>query len=154
MAKPKVKYLFNEDGTVTFRHSDVGSVSRTTYEGVYRVKSSLSPYDELAAGRDFRDLLGARAEMATDHESNIAFALSHLRYRLVEYPSFWREKSRDGYLGADLDANILIAVLDLALNAQFESNRRLKAEAKRRLGQMAKALEEADKEGAEEPDVD
>jgi len=153
MAK-KPNFMFNEDSTVTFRLAEVGSRSRTTYEGAFRVKTGLSPFDELAAGRDMRSLLGDYGVQALDHEANIAYALSQLRYRIVEAPLFWTEKSREGFGGADLDSNVTLAVLNLAIEAEVQATKRFKEEAKRRLKQMAAALEkhEADEasEGAED----
>jgi hypothetical protein len=150
----KNKFQFNEDGTVTFRIAEVGARSRVTYEGPFRVKSGLSPFDELSASRDMRALLGEHGVQATDHEVNIAYALSQMKYRLIEGPLFWSEKAREGFGGADLDSNVIIAVLTAAVEAEVASNKRLKQEARERLKQMEKALEEHDAEGKEEPDGD
>jgi hypothetical protein len=145
----KTKFIFNDDGTVAFKLADVGSRSRTTYEGMFRVKGGLSPFDELSAGRDMRALLGEHGVQALDHEANIAYALAQLRYRVIDAPSFWTEKSRDGFGGADLDSNIIIGVLNLAVEAEVETNKRIKAEARARLKDLAAKLEEHDKTEAE-----
>lgn len=148
MAKSKHTFQFNEDGTVSFRFAEVGARTRTTYTGPFKVKAGMSPFDELSAGRDMRALLGEHGVQAVDHEINIAYALSQLRYRIVEAPGFWSEKARDGFGGADLDSNVILSILDYAIEAEVQSNKRLKEEAKRRLKDLEKSLEEHDKEGA------
>jgi len=149
MAK-KSNYMFNEDGTITFRIAEIGARSRTTYEGVFKVKSGLSPFDELAAGRDMRTLLGDHGVQALDHEVNVAYGLSQLRQRIIDAPDFWTSKTREGFGGADIDANIIIHVLNMSIEAEVQNNKRLKEEAKKRLKQMAAALDEHDaKEAAE-----
>jgi hypothetical protein len=146
----KNKFQINEDGTVTFRISEVGDRSRTTLQGPFRVKGSLSPYDELASGRDMRQLLGAEAVSATDHEVNLAYALSQLRHRIVESPSFWLEASRESFGGAELDHNIILKVLNMAIEAEVTSRKNLRNEAKRRLKDMEASLEKYDKEEEKE----
>jgi hypothetical protein len=140
----KKNFQFNADGTVTFKIAQVGDRSRTTYEGPFRVKSALSPFDELSAGRDMRALLGEHGVQALDHEANIAYALAQLRYRIVECPLFWTEKSREGYGGAELDSNIILNVLTMAVEAEVADRKRLKEEAKQRLQEMSAALEADD----------
>jgi hypothetical protein len=148
----KNKFQFNADGSVTFRLAEVGARSRTTYEGAFRVKGGLSPYDELSASRDLRALLGEHGVQATDHEVNLAYALSQLRYRILEAPLFWTEKGRDGYGGADIDDNVLITVLNMAGEAEVANNKRLREEAKARLKQLSAALDKHDAEAAQKPD--
>lgn len=144
----KSKFFFNEDGTITFRISEIGDRSRVTWSGPFKVKGGLSPYDELAAGKDMRYLLGDNSSSATDHEINIAYSLSQLRYRIVESPEFWFNKSREGFGGADLDSNVILHVLQMSIDAEVEARKRLRKEARKRLEEMEKALDKAD---AEEP---
>lgn len=153
MAK-KYHFQFNEDGTITFKIAEIGARSRVTYEGPFKVKSGLSPFDELSASRDMRALLGEHGVQALDHEINLAYALAQLRYRVIDAPSFWTEKTRDGYGGADIDSNIIITVLNMAVEAEVQSAKRLKEEAKKRLQQMAAALEEHEKTEATEGEED
>jgi hypothetical protein len=148
----KNKFQTNEDGTVTFRISEVGDRSRTTYEGLFKVKGSLSPFDELSAGKDMRQLLGEHGAGATDHEINIAYALAQLRHRIVESPSFWTERSRDGFGGADMDGNVILHVLTLAVDGEVEMGKKFRQEAKRRLKEMSEALDRHDEKGAEGAD--
>jgi hypothetical protein len=146
----KTKFQINEDGTVTFRISEVGDRSRTTLQGPFKVKGSLSPYDELAAGRDMRHLLGDNAVSATDHEVNLAYALSQLRHRVVEQPSFWLEASREGFGGADIDHNIILKVIGLAIDAEVHYRKYLRTEAKRRLKDLESSLNKYDEEEQKE----
>jgi hypothetical protein len=148
----KHSFTFNEDGTVTFRISEIGDRSRTTWSGIFRVKGGLSPFDELLAGKDMRSLLGIEAATATDHEINLAFALSNLKYRIIDAPDFWIAKSREGYGGADLDNNIIMLVLEMAINAEVETRKRLRKEARQRLDELEKALDKADSEDPSDED--
>lgn len=100
------KFMVN----ITGRHS------KQTYLGTFRVKCLLSPLEEIAADKRYRDLLGQNSHLAQEHVRQQAFALSQLEQRVIEMPPFWENDIIPG--GHIKDDNVLLDVLDLAIEAQ------------------------------------
>lgn len=118
--------------TATFRlNGDIGSVTRTTYTGVFTVRAVLDPARELAAGRLYRSLLGPQFQQASDHEANMAFALSQLQQRVLTAPPWWDSAPGQDIRGSNiLDTDILLKVLDLCIKSQEEYQNALREETK------------------------
>ena len=118
-----------EEGVATFSINEIGDVSKQSYMGTFKVHCILSPIHFIDADKDYRNLLGAISpESAHQHARTSAFALSQLKYRIIDMPPFW-ENNRMG--GSHIkDDNILIAVLNLALEAekQYRDQRQKDAE--------------------------
>lgn len=118
--------------TATFRlNGEVGITTRTTYTGTFTVRAVLDPSRELAAGRMYRALLGPQFQQASDHEANLAFALSQLQQRVLTAPPWFDSTPGQEVRGSTiLDSDILLKVLDLSVKAQEEYAKALKEESK------------------------
>lgn len=90
-----------------------------TYAGTFKFRCYLTPMQKIAANREMRELLGAHATMAPEHESNLAFALTQLKHRIVSAPPFWTSVT-SGMSGDIADANVILAVLDAAYAAELK----------------------------------
>ena len=90
-----------------------------TYAGTFQFKCYLTPIQTLEAGREFRSFLGSFSGQATETESNISFALSQLKFRVISAPPFWEStKPETGYAGNIPDLNILSTILDASIRAE------------------------------------
>jgi len=102
--------------TAKFTINITGRHSQATYMGTFRVKCLLSPLEEIAADKRYRDLLGSNSHLAQEHVRRQAFALSQLEQRVIEMPPFWENDIING--GHIQDDNVLLDILDLAVEAQ------------------------------------
>jgi hypothetical protein len=92
-----------------------------TYLGTFRFKCYLLPSEKLAAGREYRELLGANPTMANKHEDNLAFSLAQLKYRILSAPPFWTSTLQQTAISGDLpDENVIDAVLRAAVEAELK----------------------------------
>jgi hypothetical protein len=90
-----------------------------TYTGTFVFKCYLSPLEQIQAGKEFRSLLGDLGQQANDTESNLAFALTQLKHRVIKSPPFWSSTLQDGPLAGNIpDLNILAIVLDASIRAE------------------------------------
>ena len=84
------------EGTASFYFSLTGSVSGETYKGTFTIKGSLSPLDSIKADKRYRELMGANPNFATQHVSQLCFALSQLEQRVLKYPNWWSNQEING----------------------------------------------------------
>ena len=91
------------------------------YTGTFVFKCFLTPSEKLAAGRDYRELLGSNAVLALKYEDNLAFVLSQLKYRIVSAPPFWTSSTGlNGFQGDLSDEKVLDVIFEAALSAEFK----------------------------------
>lgn len=106
------------DGSTATWEIQVDGEIQGTYMGTFKFKCVLTPLQKIAANREYRELLGPHMTMAPEHESNLAFALTQLKHRIVSAPPFW---GTGGSLSGDLpDTNVIMAVLDAAVAAELK----------------------------------
>lgn len=92
-----------------------------TYHGVFKFKCYLTPTEQLAAGRDYRELLGPNAALAFANEDNLAYTLAQLKYRVLSSPPFWAGSiGVNGYVGDVPDENVLDAILEASMACQLK----------------------------------
>lgn len=125
-----------------------------TYVGTFKFKCFLTPTEKLAAGREYRSLLGPNATLAFKAEDDLSFSLAQLRYRIVSSPPFWNSAiGIDGMAGDIPDENIINAVLDAAVASEFKYRAELEQKKKIIVARTKKAaerlLDNKDKEAAE-----
>lgn len=110
---------FRFDGSIAeVDFQGIGEKSNTSFMGVFRFKCVISPIDYLKTDRLYRELLGSiNPHLASKDAQNFAFALSQLKFRIVESPDFFKNKEIDG---GHLDKNILIDLINLAVDAEQE----------------------------------
>jgi len=94
-----------------------------TYIGQFKFRCFLTPIQKIAANREMRQLLGDQMIMAPQHESNLAFAITQLKYRIVSAPPFWSS----GEVAGDIpDSDIIMKVLNAAIEAEVQYLKQLK----------------------------
>lgn len=106
------------DGSLgEFHISEVGKNSGETFTGDFTVRCFLNPLEVLKADRLYRELMGAiNPHLASSEAQNFSFALSQLKFRIVKSSSGWKNSEIDG---GHLDDNVVIAVLNKAIEAQI-----------------------------------
>lgn len=144
---------FRFDGSIAeFDYHGVGNKSNTTYMGVFRVKTILSPMDMIKADRMYRELIGSvNPHMAAKDTQNFAFALSQLKVRLVESPDFYKNKELDG---SHLDANVLVDIINKAIDAEEEYKKQVDDKLKQMQELLAKRIKNNEIEKDEEIDIE
>jgi len=136
-----------EDCTAIFPINEIGDTTRSTYIGAFKVKCILDPMDFMESDKLYRQLLGdVHPENAHEHSSSVAFALSQLKYRVIEVPPFWENARLGG--GHVKDPGIIISVLNLAMEAEQIYREMMAKEAEER----QKALTERIKSKMIEPE--
>jgi hypothetical protein len=110
---------FRFNGSIAeFDFQGIGEKSNTSFMGTFKVKCVISPIDYLKADRLYRELIGpVNPHLASKDAQNYAFALSQLKFRMIESPDFFKNKEIDG---GHLDQNILIDLINLAVDAEHE----------------------------------
>lgn len=107
-------------GTATFYVDIVGSSNKQTYKGVFKVKCVLNPLEYTQSDAMFRQLLGKdNPQYATEYVSQICYALSQLKYRIMDCPDWFKNKET-GIHGSSIDDNILLYVLDKAVECESD----------------------------------
>jgi hypothetical protein len=93
---------------------DIGGL----YVGVFKFRLTLTPLQELTADRDYRKLIGEFASETSSRIINTAYALAHLKQRVIEAPPFWFDGSSD-FGGASVkDYKILEEVVLASVRAE------------------------------------
>lgn len=120
-----------------------------TYQGEFKFRTALNPLQEITADREYRDLMGSNEAQAPTRIKNLAYALTQLKYRVLEAPHFWVDGSHlPGSQVKDIEIIELVfqaAMLSetkykaLIAERQLEAIEKLKAS---RLQQQAKAKDE------------
>jgi len=109
-----------EGNIATWSLSMSGDINGT-YHGTFKFKCFLTPTEKLAAGRLYRELLGANAALAFKEEDNLAFYIAQLKYRVVSAPPFWTSAiGVNGEAGDLPDTNVLNAISEAAMTAELK----------------------------------
>jgi hypothetical protein len=136
--------------TAKFTVNITGRHSKSSYMGTFRVKCLLSPLEEIAADKRYRDLLGSNSHLAQEHVRRQAFALSQLEQRIMEMPPFWENDVIPG--GHIQDDNVLLEILDLAIEAQEKYIQAKEKELNERRNRLTKNIKK--KKIEKEPELD
>lgn len=144
---------FRFEGSVAeFDFHSIGERTNTTYMGVFKVKTILSPLDLLKADRLYRELIGSvNPHMASSKAQDYAFALSQLKVRMLESPDFYKNKELDG---AHLDSNVLIEIINLAIEAEAEYKEQIEEKLKQMQETMAKRIKNKEIKKEDEVEVE
>lgn len=126
MKKKDLKsYLKRSDITIegnvaSWSISSIGNINGK-YIGKFLFKCYLTPTEKIAAGRTYRELLGANPSLVSIAEDNLAYSLSQLRYRIISSPPFWSSAvGPSGFEGDLPDENIITEVLEAAGDAELK----------------------------------
>lgn len=126
-----------------------------TYVGAFKFKCYLTPLQQIAANREYRELMGPNPTYASEHESFLAYSLTQLKHRIISAPPFWASQNPASFAGDIADENIISAVLDAALSSELKYKSQLK---KKRLDALERAqaatekLMEVEEDGNEDED--
>jgi len=144
---------FRFDGSVAeFDYHDVGDRTNTTYMGVFRVKTIVSPMDMIRADRLYRELIGSvNPHMASKETQNFAFALSQLKVRILEAPDFYKNSDLDG---SHLDSNILIDIINKSIDAEEEYKKQIDNKLKEMQELLSKRIRNNEIKKEEEIDIE
>ena len=108
-----------DGSTATWDMGHINGRISGTYTGTFKFRCFLTPTQSLAAARDYRELLGPQLPMAPEHEKQLSFALTQLKYRVLKSPPFWTAPNADGEIAGNIpDLNVILAVLDAAITAE------------------------------------
>jgi hypothetical protein len=140
--------LIVEGNTATWDMRLEGDINGM-YAGAFRFKCYLSPLQQIAANREFREIMGPNPTFASEHESFLAYALTQLKYRIISAPPFWASQNPATLSGDLADENIISAVLDAALGAEIKYKSQLK---KKKLDAVARAKAATEKRMEGDPD--
>lgn len=130
------------NGTATFTINEEGSI-QGSYRGVFSLRCYLSPLDSLAAGRQFRELIGPFGDSSSEQDRYLAFCVSQLNRRVIKGPPWWNAGDVPGNIP---DLNVLSILLDRALTAETVYKQRLtkmKEEALEKAQKSAQLLQES-----------
>lgn len=123
MAKNDIKI---ENNTAIWEMRSEGTINGT-YAGTFRFRCFLTPLQQIAAGREYRDLLGLNAPLAPQHESTLAWSLCQLKQRIISAPPFWNAQNNELGIAGDLpDEDIIVQILDAAIMAEDKYKEQLK----------------------------
>jgi hypothetical protein len=131
-----------QDGTALFTINEEGPI-QGNYRGVFQLRCYLNPLDSLAAGRQFRTLLGEFGDSAGEQDRYTAFCTSQLAYRVIKGPPWWTANNQTGNIP---DLNVLSILLDRCLTAEAAYKQHLvkrKEEALEKASKAAQALHES-----------
>lgn len=109
-----------QTGTATFFVNMEASSDKTTHKGMFKVKCILSPLEYINSDAMYRELLGkTNPQLASDYVGQICYALSQLRYRVMDSPDWFKNKE-NGISGSHIDDAILLYILDRAVTCESE----------------------------------
>lgn len=151
------EYLARQDiiiqGTQATWEMNLTGEINGTYTGSFVFRCFLTPTQRLAAGREYRELLGNHPTLAEPHEDNLAFSLCQLKYRIISAPPFWTSTLQANNMAGDLpDENIIDSVLESAIAAELKYKAQLKNKKKDAIERAKKAAERLLKLRDEEKD--
>ncbi len=122
-----------ENGVATWNLHQQGDISGL-YTGTFKFRCFLSPMQQIAAGKEYRNILGESHLTAPEFESNLAYALTQLKYRIISAPPFWTSTLQNSTIEGDIaDANIIMTILDAATTAELQYRDELKAKREKSL---------------------
>lgn len=108
-----------ENGIATWTMQPTNGEVQGTYTGTFQFRCYLDPIRQLQAGREYRELIGPHALLATETEGNLAFGLTQLRHRVLKSPPFWSSTLQESVFAGNIgDLNIITIVLDAAIRAE------------------------------------
>jgi hypothetical protein len=117
MANPQDIIL--EGSTATWDMGIIQGDVHGTYSGTFKFRCFLTPTQNLAAAREYRELLGPQLMLAPESDGHTAFALTQCKYRILSSPPFWTAPLQNGEMPGNIpDLNVILAVLDAAISSE------------------------------------
>jgi hypothetical protein len=150
--KPEDISININEGTATWNIQSNGQVGGL-YTGQFTFNLMLSPIQEIEADRDYRELLGKNAELASTHIESLAHVLSQLKQRVKNAPPFWYS-SVSRFPGSHIkDRDILELVYQAAAEAEIKYRESLKERKESLLKRLKKQVEKEVEEDSIEKEL-
>lgn len=112
-----------------------------TYQGVFKLRTGITPMQEIEADRDYRELLGKNTELISSHIENLAYALTQLKQRVISGPPFWFD-GISKFPGSQVrDKEIIEKVFEASVVAETKYRKMLQEKHKLSVEKLAKAIE-------------
>ena len=152
MAKD-VKNLRIEGDVAIWPMREEGKI-KGTYVGTFKFRCYLTPMQQIAQNREYRELLGnSSPTLADEHTSFMAYALSQLKQRVIEAPPFWSENKHVSGMDGDIpDEEIVEAVLNAAITAEVNYKKALADSKEKSIKRAEKGAEAIEKEQEDQDD--
>lgn len=131
------KEILLSGNEATWHMSMLGAIEGT-YVGTFKFRCYLSPIEKIAANREYRELMGEQMLLAPEHEANLAYAITQLKYRVISAPPFWTSNSVAGNIP---EYEVIMAVLDASMEAELHFREKKKEDKKKDLDRARAAAE-------------
>lgn len=112
-----------------------------TYMGTFTCKGSLSALDSIKVDKKYRELMGDNLKQASEHVAQLAFMLSHLNFRLLEFPDWWKD---DEMNGGHLSDDLVAEVFNYAVEAEIQYREKRKEQTDSYKKQIEQGLKNGD----------
>jgi len=133
-----------QTGTATFLVNMEASSDKSTYKGMFKVKCILSPLEYVNSDAMYRELLGkTNPQFASDYVGQICYALSQLKYRVMDSPDWFKNKE-NGINGSHIDDSILLYILDKAVDAESQYREGIEERYKKARESVRKAMDDGE----------
>jgi hypothetical protein len=128
-------------GTATFPINMQSGSSKQTYKGMFKVKCVLTPLEFIKSDAMYRELLGkTNPEYATEYVSQLCYALSQLKFRVIEAPDWFKEGANID--GSNVDDVILLKILDEAVQSEQEYRTGIEERYEKARGEIQSAIDD------------
>lgn len=147
MDKIEIDYYM---GTATF-FVDIESSDKKTFRGQFKVKCILSPLEFVRCDSMYRELLGkVNPQLATEYVSQLSYAMSQLKHRIMECPTWFRDEST-GVKG-NVDDKVLLHVFDKSVEAEAQYREGIEERYEKANKSVREAIDKGElKSGKEQP---
>jgi len=118
--------------------------------GIFKFRCLLTPMDKIDIDVLNRELIGPRPFEADKNAARLAWSLAQLRYRVSEAPDWWKRDVSDKsgvestVWGSHCDENIIVEVLNMAVDAEETYLERLRREAANARDKLAQRYDDGD----------
>jgi hypothetical protein len=129
-------------GSATFMVDIESGVTKTTYRGTFKVKCVLSPLEYINADAFYRELIGkSNPQFVSEYVGQLCYALSQLKFRIMECPDWFKNKET-GINGSGIDDNVLLFVLDKAIDCEAQYRDGIKERYEKARESVKKAIDD------------
>ena len=136
----KIEINFCES-TATFFVKMESSSSKETFTGKFKVKCIISPLEYIYSDNLYRELIGKHnPHLVSDYVNQLCFALSQLKYRVIESPSWYKNES-GGVDGGNVDDSILLYVYEKSAEAEQEYRKKIEERYENAKEEVKKAVD-------------
>jgi hypothetical protein len=141
-------------GTAEFFVNLEAAADKSTYKGHFKVKCVLSPLDYIQSDATYRELLGkTNPQLADAYVSQLAYALSQLKYRIISNPS-WFDNDVNGIKGSGVDDKILLFILDKTIEAEEQYRKGVEEKYEKAKNDVKEAIDDGTLNDGKQAEID